>query len=123
MRAYFKEFIGQSEPVSVGKLKDYCSMQYGYTETATNEPIGSKFLRITDIAQSYIDWSAVPYCPITDDNHARGESAGPPARRFPRAPAPRDRPAPDASRSVSARSLKSVRTVILRGDSPLWKRQ
>ena len=54
---------------------------------------------------------------------ARGESAGPPARRFPRAPAPRDRPAPDASRSVSARSLKSVRTVILRGDSPLWKRQ
>ena len=69
MRAYFKEFIGQSEPVSVGKLKDYCSMQYGYTETATNEPIGSKFLRITDIAQSYIDWSAVPYCPITDDNH------------------------------------------------------
>lgn len=49
MRAYFKEFIGQSEPVSVGKLKDYCSMQYGYTETATNEPIGSKFLRITDI--------------------------------------------------------------------------
>ena len=71
MRAYFKEFIGQSEPVSVGKLKDYCSMQYGYTETATNEPIGSKFLRITDIAQSYIDWSAVPYCPITDDNHQK----------------------------------------------------
>ena len=71
MRAYFKEFIGQSETVSVGKLKDYCSMQYGYTETATNEPIGSKFLRITDIAQSYIDWSAVPYCPITDDNHQK----------------------------------------------------
>ena len=46
-------------------------MQYGYTETATNEPIGSKFLRITDIAQSQIDWSSVPYCPISDDNHSK----------------------------------------------------
>lgn len=46
-------------------------MQYGYTETATTEPIGSKFLRITDIAQSYIDWNDVPYCPISQANHEK----------------------------------------------------
>lgn len=70
MRAYYKEFASRYTQ-SVGKLKDYCFMQYGYTETATNEPIGSKFLRITDIAQSYVDWNAVPYCPITEENHKK----------------------------------------------------
>lgn len=68
MRAYYKEFAS-SNALTIGKLKDYTTMQYGYTETATYEPIGSKFLRITDIAQSYIDWNAVPYCPITKENH------------------------------------------------------
>ncbi len=43
-------------------------MQYGYTETATNEDTGTKFLRITDIAQSFIDWTNVPYCNISNDN-------------------------------------------------------
>ena len=70
MRAYHKEFASHHIQ-SVGKLKDYCVMQYGYTETATTEPVGSKFLRITDIAQSYIDWKAVPYCPITEENHKK----------------------------------------------------
>ena len=70
LRAYFKEFTAQSAH-TVGKLKDYCIMQYGYTETATSEPIGPKFLRITDIAQSYIDWNAVPYCKITRENHKK----------------------------------------------------
>lgn len=46
-------------------------MQYGYTETATTEPVGPKFLRITDIAQSYIDWNGVPYCPINPQNHEK----------------------------------------------------
>ena len=68
MRAYYKEFA-TNNVVTTGKLKDYSVMQYGYTETATTEPIGSKFLRITDIAQSYIDWQSVPYCPITKENH------------------------------------------------------
>ncbi len=70
LRAYFKEFTAQSAH-TVGKLKDYCIMQYGYTETATLEPIGPKFLRITDIAQSYTDWNAVPYCQITRENHKK----------------------------------------------------
>ena len=68
LRAYFKEFTANNTSTT-GKLRDYSVMQYGYTETATAEPIGPKFLRITDIAQSSIDWNSVPYCPINKENH------------------------------------------------------
>ena len=42
MRAYFKEF-SLNNASATGKLKDYVVMQYGYTETATTEPVGPKF--------------------------------------------------------------------------------
>lgn len=70
MRAFASDFSLKSGSVT-SKLKEHCTMQYGYTETASVEPIGSKFLRITDIAQTYIDWSTVPYCPINEDNHSK----------------------------------------------------
>lgn len=70
MRAYYKDFSANSAS-QMGKLKDFSVMQYGYTETATTEPLGPKFLRITDIAQSHIDWNAVPYCVISDDNRKK----------------------------------------------------
>ena len=70
MRAYFKEYTANNVSIT-GKLKDYSVMQYGYTETATTEPVGPKFLRITDIAQNYIDWNGVPYCPISEENHKK----------------------------------------------------
>ena len=70
MRAYFKEYTVNNASIT-GKLKDYSVMQYGYTETATTEPVGPKFLRITDIAQNYIDWNSVPYCPISEGNHEK----------------------------------------------------
>ena len=70
MRAYFKEYTANNASIT-GKLKDYSVMQYGYTETATTEPVGPKFLRITDIAQNYIDWNDVPYCPINEKNHEK----------------------------------------------------
>lgn len=70
MRAYFKEYTANNASIT-GKLKDYSVMQYGYTETATTEPVGPKFLRITDIAQNYIDWNGVPYCPISEGNHEK----------------------------------------------------
>lgn len=45
-------------------LSQVFNTQYGFTESATNDSIGPKFLRGTDINKtSYIDWSAVPYCP------------------------------------------------------------
>ena len=70
MRAYFKEYTANNASIT-GKLKDYSVMQYGYTETATTEPVGPKFLRITDIAQKYIDWNGVPYCPISEENYEK----------------------------------------------------
>lgn len=48
-------------------IADKVSTQYGYTETATTEQVGPKFLRGTDINKApYIDWSTVPHCPIDD---------------------------------------------------------
>ena len=45
-------------------LSELVVTQYGFTETATAEPIGPRFLRGKDINKaSYIDWSTVPYCP------------------------------------------------------------
>lgn len=45
-----------------------CDVSYGYTESATNEAVGPKFLRITDIQGGTFDWGSVPYCPATDVN-------------------------------------------------------
>jgi type I restriction enzyme, S subunit len=54
------------------KLIELCdSVDYGYTASADPEQVGPKFLRITDIVPQFIDWSAVPYCPIEDDRLAR----------------------------------------------------
>lgn len=41
-------------------------INYGYTESATIENIGPKFLRITDIKDNGVDWNTVPYCKIND---------------------------------------------------------
>ena len=51
-----------------GILGDVCETQYGYTETAVQEPVGPKFLRITDIVNNSIDWSKVPFCPISNND-------------------------------------------------------
>jgi type I restriction enzyme S subunit len=50
------------------KLNELVQTQYGYTETASTEIIGPKFLRITDIAQNQIDWANVPYCKISEND-------------------------------------------------------
>ena len=48
-------------------LSELCnSVTYGYTESASLEKIGPKFLRITDIASGRLNWDSVPYCKITD---------------------------------------------------------
>lgn len=46
-------------------LREICdSVNYGYTASAKQEPIGPKFLRITDIMPDRIDWASVPHCKI-----------------------------------------------------------
>ncbi len=49
-------------------LREICdSVNYGYTASAKSEPIGPKFLRITDIVPNHIDWPSVPHCMINED--------------------------------------------------------
>ncbi|GEO01801.1 hypothetical protein NSE01_36330 [Novosphingobium sediminis] len=45
-------------------LSELASIKYGYTESASSQPIGPKFLRITDIQDGSVDWESVPYCAI-----------------------------------------------------------
>jgi restriction endonuclease S subunit len=48
---------------SEARVGDFCEMpQYGYTEAATTEPVGPRFLRITDIQNRRVNWANVPYC-------------------------------------------------------------
>ena len=51
---------------SVTKISDVCETKYGYTASAENIEIGPKFLRITDIVGSEINWDTVPNCKISE---------------------------------------------------------
>jgi len=42
------------------------NIQYGFTQSATSDAVGPRFLRITDIRGGKVDWSSVPYCEIED---------------------------------------------------------
>ena len=46
------------------ELNSVSAINYGYTESASSEPIGPRFLRITDIQDDRVDWDTVPYCKI-----------------------------------------------------------
>jgi restriction endonuclease S subunit len=48
------------EVVSIGERCE--KPRYGYTASASLEPVGPKFLRITDITEYGVDWTSVPYC-------------------------------------------------------------
>ena len=56
----------ETEQVSLAEI---CSdVSYGYTESASSEPVGPKFLRITDIQGGTFNWNKVPFCPASDEN-------------------------------------------------------
>jgi type I restriction enzyme, S subunit len=56
----------------VCKLGDLCSTQYGFTASATPEPIGPKFLRVMDINKhDWIEWGDVPHCSIPEEGKVR----------------------------------------------------
>lgn len=46
--------------VQLGQIAQ--SIGYGLTASASREPIGPKFLRITDIQDGGVDWGDVPWC-------------------------------------------------------------
>jgi type I restriction enzyme S subunit len=53
-------------------LADLCeSVDYGYTASASDQDVGPRFLRITDIVPASINWPTVPYCEIPDDRLER----------------------------------------------------
>ena len=46
-----------------GVLSEYIERpEYGYTDSATTEKVGPRFLRITDIQDGHVEWDSVPYC-------------------------------------------------------------
>nr|WP_325212477.1 restriction endonuclease subunit S [uncultured Oscillibacter sp.] len=53
------------------RLGKYATSQYGYTESASPELVGPKFLRITDIQNGAVQWDKVPYCKISRDDFAK----------------------------------------------------
>ena len=53
------------------RLKEGANINYGYTAKAKPETIGPKFLRITDIQDNSVDWNMVPYCEVSEKDHAK----------------------------------------------------
>jgi type I restriction enzyme S subunit len=55
--------------VRLGEVAD--KPQYGYTASALEQPVGPKFLRITDIQEGRVSWSSVPFCRIDERGLAK----------------------------------------------------
>jgi type I restriction enzyme S subunit len=73
-RELFEGFVGtkfntdaaDAAGYRLAPLSKLAKLSYGFTEKAVTEPIGPKFLRITDIKEGKVDWTSVPYCKIDD---------------------------------------------------------
>ena len=57
------------ESTTLTELAD--DVSYGLTAPSTNEKVGPKFLRITDIVPDVIDWENVPYCKADEKDIVR----------------------------------------------------
>jgi len=65
-RQWFVEEV--KDDWDVVKISDIAkSIQYGFTQSASLENIGPKFLRITDIQGGNVNWQSVPFC-IANEN-------------------------------------------------------
>ncbi|MFN8391795.1 MAG: restriction endonuclease subunit S [Bdellovibrionota bacterium] len=50
-------------------LEDLTEMiDYGYTASATTNPVGPRFLRITDIQDGQVNWQTVPFCNVPPED-------------------------------------------------------
>jgi type I restriction enzyme S subunit len=47
------------------------NIQYGLTQSASEEPVGPRFLRITDIQGGRVDWANVPFCRVSPNEQQR----------------------------------------------------
>lgn len=67
-----RRYLALQGPNASLRLSELCDTQYGYTESATKEASGPRFLRVADINKNnWIDWASVPFCPISPDAHER----------------------------------------------------
>ena len=57
-------FTRKGEGWVTKKLGEVASVSYGYTDSASSQKKGPKFLRITDIQDNCVKWDDVPYCTI-----------------------------------------------------------
>lgn len=66
----------EREKVPLISIGEMCERpQYGFTASAALEPIGPKFVRITDLQDGKIDWVSVPFCKCEDpEKYTLGES-------------------------------------------------
>jgi len=56
----------------INSIKSRASrIQYGLTQSASVDPIGPRFLRITDIKGGKVDWRQVPYCEVSKEDHEK----------------------------------------------------
>jgi type I restriction enzyme S subunit len=62
--------VSVSERVALSEIAT--SVDYGVTASATEQPRGPKFLRITDIQNGSVDWDRVPWCECDDGTAAGG---------------------------------------------------
>ena len=46
-------------------------VRYGFTASSSNDVVGPKFLRITDIVPENISWESVPYAKISESDHSK----------------------------------------------------
>ena len=60
----------------VKELGAVSAINYGYTDSASSEPTGPRFLRITDIQDDHVDWDQVPYCRIESKEFPKYRLAG-----------------------------------------------
>lgn len=64
---YFDNERAREAGYRVSPLSKVAKLSYGFTEKAVFEPVGPKFLRITDIQDGYVNWDTVPHCKIDAD--------------------------------------------------------
>lgn len=65
LREIFEE--GKEKGWEEKLIKDICEHpQYGFTASSTQDPVGPKMLRITDIQEGKVNWDTVPYCYCED---------------------------------------------------------
>jgi len=64
-------FGGAADGWVTQRINSIADISYGYTQSAAQEPVGPRFLRITDIQDGRVEWSTVPFCKISEQDYEK----------------------------------------------------